>query len=33
MKQFDFQYQQFTTEEALQNAAQSYGGLTRDVTP
>lgn len=25
-------YQQFTTEEALQNAAQSYGGLTRDVT-
>jgi len=24
-------YQQFTTEEALQNAAQSYGGLTRDV--
>lgn len=26
-------YQQFTTEEALQEAAQSYGGLTRDVTP
>ena len=25
-------YQQFTTEEALQTAAQSYGGLTRDVT-
>ncbi len=26
-------YQQFTTEEALQVAAKSYGGLTRDVTP
>ena len=24
-------YQQFTTEEALQKAAKSYGGLTRDV--
>ena len=24
-------YRQFTTEEALQTAAQSYGGLTRDV--
>lgn len=24
-------YRQFTTEEALQAAAQSYGGLTRDV--
>ena len=24
-------YHQFTTEEALQTAAQSYGGLTRDV--
>lgn len=24
-------YQQFSTEEALQEAAQSYGGLTRDV--
>ena len=24
-------YQQYTTEEALQEAAESYGGLTRDV--
>lgn len=26
-------YKQFTTEEALQDAAVSYGGLTADVWP